>query len=343
MRSVRRRSLLIIADTHRGGLALAARAEAQWFATRGWSVAIAAPGDIAAAGVTSRILEIPYRTTDIFGMVRAAQASRRLIKEVRPSVVHAHGTRSLFVARLARAPAYLTLHGLPSDGSRVVRMLRRAGVRVAGALATTAFSVSPERCERGWSFSAHASPRLASLREVAIDTSESPMFLWVGGLHGSKQPEMFVEALAEASLSKPMRGMIVGSGPRQRSVSALVQRLAAPIEVAPFTEHIGPFYERSTAVVLTSLSEGVPFVVEEAMWSGRAVIASDLPGTRWLLGEAGRLVRSREELVEALIAFSDPAIASLSGRECRARVQRILTPDSPWPEVERAFLAGSVS
>jgi len=334
-----RQTLLIIADTANGGLASAARAEAEWFSTRGWSVTIAAPGKIAAGGsVLFRHLGVPYRTRDVRGILQAVRQVRQLLRETRPSIVHAHGTKSLLVARLGGSSAYLTLHGLPWAQSTLGSSLRRTGVTTAGALARRSFSVSPELHDERWEFVAHASPRLASLAHLAPPSSEHPLFLWIGALQDPKRPEMFIEALTRAARLRPMRGIIAGSGPSEEATRNLVRRRGAPIDVMPYTEGVAGLYERSTAIVLTSASEGVPFVLEEAMWSGRAVIASDLPGTRWLLGDTGRLVRSESDLVRALVDFSSPETAASSGRDCGARVRRLLAPDAPWPATERAFV-----
>lgn len=338
--TARRRTLLIIADSANGGLALSAQAEAEWFSARGWCVTISAPEAITAAtSVPFRRLEIPYRIRELRGIARAARHARSLIRELDPSVVHAHGTRSLLVARLAGARAYLTLHGLPAGGSRLAAAIRRAVVQTAGALARKSYSVTPELNGGRWLFTPHASPRLAALEQFDLPPAKRPVFLWLGDLR--KRPEIFVEALAEAARVTPMQGLIVGGSDAEiASLEALAQQLNAPVEMRPFTEDVAPLLASSSAVVLISESEGVPFVLEEAMWCGRAVIATDLPGTRWLLGGTGRLVQSKSELVEALITLSDGPTARRCGLECATQVRRLLTTDSPWPAIEQEFVRG---
>ncbi len=70
-------------------------------------------------------------------------------------------------------------------------------------------------------------------------------------------------------------------------------------------------FARSNVVCLPSYGEGVPKVLIEAAASGRALVASDVPGCREVVrhGENGFLVpaRSTEALVHALAALIEDA------------------------------------
>lgn len=340
---LKRKSILIVADSTRDGLGFAVRAEAEWFAERGWRVTVAS-SETFPTRTPVRFCEllVPARVLNVREMGRAARRAHAIVDRLGASVIHAHGVRSLLVVRLGGSRAYLTLHGPPWARTDLGTRLKRTLVAVAGALAQKAFSVSPDMVGRGWIFAPHASPRLAELRQYAPLNKELPTFLWIGALQSRKNPHLFVRAVAEAAQVCAMRGIIVGSGPGETSVRQLIRQLEAPIELLPYTEELATLYESSTAVVLTSFSEGVPFVLEEAMWCGRPVIASDLAGIRWLVGDSRLLFRSQPELVEALLALSDAEVAASLGSECAARVRRLLTPDSPWPETERLYLEGQL-
>ncbi|MDE2589713.1 MAG: GT4 family glycosyltransferase PelF, partial [Patescibacteria group bacterium] len=62
-------------------------------------------------------------------------------------------------------------------------------------------------------------------------------------------------------------------------------------------------YNAADAVVITSLTEGFPFTIIEAMACGKAVVASDVGGVREALKGCGLLVRSRRpfHLAQAIV------------------------------------------
>lgn len=62
-------------------------------------------------------------------------------------------------------------------------------------------------------------------------------------------------------------------------------------------------YNAADAVVISSITEGFPFTIIEAMACGKAIAASDVGGVREALGDCGLLVRSRRprELAQAIV------------------------------------------
>ena len=62
-------------------------------------------------------------------------------------------------------------------------------------------------------------------------------------------------------------------------------------------------YSAGDIVAISSIMEGVPFTVIEAMAGGKAVVASDVGGVREALGDCGLLVRSRRprELAKGIV------------------------------------------
>lgn len=62
-------------------------------------------------------------------------------------------------------------------------------------------------------------------------------------------------------------------------------------------------YSAGDIVAISSIMEGFPFTVIEAMACGKAVVASDVGGVREALGDCGLLVRSRRprELAKGIV------------------------------------------
>ena len=337
----------MVADTLEGGLGAAVEAGVRHLATNGWEVTVLAPGPVGrAAGQlrdVHRPLELP-RTMRALGPAWAAAGEvRRTIRYLRPEVVHCHGLRSFGITRaLARQPAVLTLHGTGSahDDPPGYHAVRRLGLATLPRMARAAFSAVPGH-PAPWVFAPHASPRLATLDEQPPPDPDAP-FLWLGRLDDPKQPERFVDAIAAVARSVPVRAVIAGSGPLEDRVRDRVRTSRAPVEVLGHRDDVGELLRAARAVVLLSRHEAVPFSLTEAMWAGRGVVASDLPGTRWLASPGSPAVTvtdTDDELVAALTRLADPAAAAEAGRAAAVRVRTLLDVSSPWPQIAATYEA----
>lgn len=353
MKSTSDRRLLIVADVVGGGLGAVAREQAAWFGRQGWRVAIALPvtGPVAIqdAGIvpveTPNVevvqLAIPRSVRHASDMTTAVRQLRRFIVAWRPDVVHAHGMRSFTITRLAsiRRP-YVTLHGtgpLPDDPTGY-GLLRSTGVVIVPYLAKRAYNAGTEP-RRGWSFLAHASPRLQSLPALDFPADGIPRFLWVGGLVEPKRPDLFVRAIGRAASSAPIRGVMAGDGVLRPEIEDLIRSLGAPVEVLGRVDDVRPFLEDAWAVALFSRFEALAFAVQEAMWVGRPVVASPLASLQWLLGTSGSYADDLESATEAILRLTNRELAMTLGRETAARIRTRLHPGDPWSTIERDYLA----
>jgi glycosyltransferase involved in cell wall biosynthesis len=311
--------LLVVADALDGGLGAAVAAHEAWFEGEGWQVTMCGPADIG----------LPGTARDASAMARAASALRRMHRAVRPDVVHCHGLRSFAVARvITSSPPFVTLHGsgpVPSDPPAYDRV-RRAGRGIVPRLAAGAFTATPDGAP-GWRFVAHASPRLGSLAVAPIPDGP-PTFLWLGRLDEPKEPERFVRAVA-AVADVGGRGVMAGDGRRRRAVTELIEQLDAPVDMLGHRDDVAELLAAAWALVLFSTHEAVSFAVQEAMWCGRAVVTSDLPGLRWLTGGAAATMRE----------LCDLDVARRRGAEAAAAVRAKIRPGDPWPAVAAAYAA----
>jgi glycosyltransferase involved in cell wall biosynthesis len=165
-----------------------------------------------------------------------------------------------------------------------------------------------------------------------------PTFLWLGNLDERKHAEVFIRAVASVAERVAVRGVVAGDGPDAPRIARLAQQLDAPIEMVGHRDP-RPLLEQAWALGLFSRFEGLPLAVQESMWAGRAVVASPLPGTSWLVDGAGLLVTSDEAAAEALLRLTDRDTAAALGRKAALRVRQLFDPASPWPEVEAAYRA----
>jgi glycosyltransferase involved in cell wall biosynthesis len=87
-------------------------------------------------------------------------------------------------------------------------------------------------------------------------------------------------------------------------------------------------YASGDVVVLSSISEGFPYSVVEAMMCGRAVVATDVGGTREACAGAGLLVEPRNPtgMAEAILRLlKEPALRTSMAEEARERALAYFT------------------
>lgn len=136
-------------------------------------------------------------------------------------------------------------------------------------------------------------------RAVAGDWSGPIELLTVGRLEPEKNPLLLVDALARLEDEMPGRFKLtwIGRGALESAVRArasatgISERITLRGYVA-FGPELLELYRRSHAFVHVSLTEGVPQVLVEALACGVPVVATDVGGVRWILGDgrAGLLV-----------------------------------------------------
>jgi glycosyltransferase involved in cell wall biosynthesis len=113
-----------------------------------------------------------------------------------------------------------------------------------------------------------------------------PHFVFVGRFSQQKQPHIFIEALALIA-SRSWRATLIGDGPLMPMVRELIarhglwHRIALPGWLA--AEEVQRTLAESDALVLPSLSEGLPVAGIEALRHGLALVVSDSPGMRDLI------------------------------------------------------------
>lgn len=125
--------------------------------------------------------------------------------------------------------------------------------------------------------------------------SQPPVILGVGRLEKQKDFSTLVKAFALVKQQLPARLIILGEGKERPILEALVQELGLKDDVAlpGFVSNPYAYMARSAVFVLSSLFEGLPTVLIEAMAAGTPVVSTDCEsGPDEILnnGEYGKLV-----------------------------------------------------
>jgi glycosyltransferase involved in cell wall biosynthesis len=363
------RILRVIARLNVGGPALHVTYLARGLAERGYETTLVA-GDVARgeesmafvadrAGV--QVVRLPGLSREL-SPVRDALAAWRLakiIRRVRPDVVHTHTAKAGAVGRAAallsglrRRPVVVhTFHGhvlrgyFGHAGTLLFRAIETVLARATDRLvavspevrdALVALGVAPERKFSVIRLGIELEPRVAfdgdttELRRRHGIPSDAFVVGWFGRMTAVKRTDDLLTTLAalredgvEALL------LLVGDGADRVNLEQRAHELglARQCLFLGYQEDVAPWYAVCDAVVLTSASEGTPVTIIEALAAGRAVVATAVGGVRDVVddGETGYLVPpgDTEALAERLGRLvRDPAQREAMGREGRERVLR---------------------
>jgi polysaccharide biosynthesis protein PelF len=168
---------------------------------------------------------------------------------------------------------------------------------------------------------------------------ELPTISWVGRIDPIKDLETLIRAFALVSHDLPSaRLRLFGAPPKGReSYQQRCQALTADLgiaDVATFegrVENIRDAYDAGSIFVLSSVSEGFPYSLIEAMTCGRTCVATDVGGVTEAVGDTGLVVppRSPAPMAQACLSLlRDSGLRHHLGTAARARALEHFTVDS---------------
>ncbi|NET58563.1 MAG: glycosyltransferase [Symploca sp. SIO2E6] len=136
---------------------------------------------------------------------------------------------------------------------------------------------------------------LEPLEHPWFKSGSPPVILAVGRLEAQKDFPTLIRAFAQVRQQSPARLMILGEGQDRPALEALVQELGLELDVAlpGFVYNPYAYMARAAVFVLSSLFEGLPTVLIEAMAGGASVVSTDCksgPAEILEQGKYGKLV-----------------------------------------------------
>lgn len=273
--------------------------------------------------------------------VRLPWELQRLFRRQGADVVHTHNPQPLIYggapAKLAGAVLVHTKHGVNPDSSRRVWMRRAVGrlpdafVAVSGPTAEVARNAG--ECDKGKlrvipngidlsRFGRDEGDRNAIRRELDI-----PLNAWVVGTVGRLWPEKghpFLLRAVEPLLGPDFHLIIAGDGPQADELARAVGKLRRPasVHLLGARTDVPRVVAAFDTFVLSSVREGLPLVIPEAMAAGLPVVATAVGGIPQVVadGETGYLFAYDDDdaLRERLGALADdPDRARTLGRRGR--------------------------
>ena len=315
---------------------------------RGWRVLVASPtyGDLAAQTLEAGAGHLPWSAGRAPGPGSVLDATRlgRIVRDVKPDLVHLHSSKAGFAGRLAlrgRLPTVFQPHAWSFEAVRgPVRPAALAWERSAARWATVILCVSDAERARGEEHGIHASWRVirngvdvdlwlaasdedrsAARQRLGLD--ERPTVVCVGRLARQKGQDVLLEAWPSVTSVVPeARLALVGDGP---DLEKLRRAADDSVLFAGQTEDVADWLAAADVVAFPSRWEGMSIALLEAMARGRSIVASDVPGASEALGETSQLMPPEDPaaLAEAIAArLSDRSRSAAEGRAARARVEQ---------------------
>jgi glycosyltransferase involved in cell wall biosynthesis len=160
---------------------------------------------------------------------------------------------------------------------------------------------------------------------------EDFLAMLVADLRPEKQAEVFVESVARAhAVDRRVKGAVVGAGFYTARVTAAAERTGGAVLMTGPRLDIADLMNAADVVCLSSVSEGLPMVLLEAMSLSKAIVATDVAGVRdaVIQAETGLLVPvgDRDAFAAALLDLAhDPQLLERLGRRGHERQQREFT------------------
>ncbi|MDH6225108.1 DUF3492 domain-containing protein [Streptomyces sp. MJP52] len=185
--------------------------------------------------------------------------------------------------------------------------------------------------------------------------AEPGTLVWVGRIEPSKDLVTLLHAFAAVRQRVPgARLCVAGSAPDPEGAAYLLhcEELAGrlfpgdpPVEFVemggPAAPGLADVYARGAVIVLSSVVEGFPVSVVEAMFSGRATVSTDVGAVVEVVGGTGLVVPPRDPraLAEACVALlGDPERRDRLGAAARARAMELFTVEQNVAAFHRIYL-----
>ena len=262
----------------------------------------------------------------------------------RAHTVHAHGLRAGALAALAlgrrrrgRTRLVVTLHNL-TVGGRLTTLVGQGLERLIASRADLVLAVSPDLAERARGLGAarvelavipapvpHPSSEPTSSGSTAPEDvwpQEGARILTVARLAPQKGLSLLLDVAAALSLKVEAGRLpaftwaLAGDGPGREEAAERIAAEHLPVTLLGRRSDVPSLMETADAVVQTSLWEGQPLTIQEALCAGAAIVATDVGGTAVTARGGAILVAPEAQAIAGALT------ELLTGPQARSRAQQ---------------------
>lgn len=285
-------------------------------------------------GVVMHILDI-----DAQGHLSTMVRLCKLVRSIAPDIVHTHLyalAHSIFATFFARTAVRVhTIHNIAwHEGSFAMRASTRIACKVFGfvlpgisdSIARTIRSYHNVKdvpvLVNGIPIDDNVPDRVSAIRGDLGLSANDFVCINVASFFARKNHAMLIDAFARAYADNPsLVLLLVGDGPLRLQIEAMVESagISGRVKFLGLRDDVSELLHASNLFVLSSLWEGLPISVLEAMAAGLPVVATDVGGMRDIVYDKkwGMIVPSENtaEFSVAMISIaSDPERAIQMGR-----------------------------
>lgn len=364
-----RRRILQVCGSAAGGVRAHLADCARLLAADGHDVIVEAPAAVLdtldVEPARAEALEIGPRPSlnDSLAVARLRRLGRRA------DVVHAHGLRAGALAALAlgrrrrgRTRLVVTLHNL-TIGGRLTTLVGERLERLIARRADLILAVSPDLAERARELGAPRVelaiiPAVPPQQPTEPDPSdpaapeeawpqEGARLLTVARLAPQKGLPLLLEAAAilsrevDAGRLAAFTWALAGDGPGREEAAERIAAEQLPVTLLGRRTDAPALMETADVVVQTSLWEGQPLTIQEALRSGTAIVATNVGGTAVTArGGAVLVAPQAQAIAEALgTLLSDPEARSRAAERAHEAVGRLPGLEDLAVQLRQAALA----
>ncbi len=294
-----------------------------------------------AEGILILIIPNLIRNVNVFQDILVFSHILSLLRKERPDIIHLNSSKigglGALAGRLVGVKKIIfTAHGWAWHESRspfsraIIKTLHWITVLLCHHVITVAEKERAEMAEMPWTknkliaihngigaidFIEKATARdFLITKNPALTTYKNSLWIGaIGELHKNKGYEYLLEAfgnLARTVLAKNVPLVIIGEGEERQRLENLARTVLAKNATASQTEKVfflgqipdaSRYLKAFDVFALTSIKEGLPYVLLEAGLAGLPVVASDIGGISEIIEDkkTGILTKSRDALVIA--------------------------------------------
>lgn len=367
--TVGRLRILQVSGSAAGGVRTHLADCARVLAADGHDVIVEAPAvvldglDLAPA--RAEALEIGARPS--LGDSRVVARLRRLGR--RAHTVHAHGLRAGALAALAlgrrrrgRTRLVVTLHNL-TVGGRLTTLVGQGLERLIASRADLVLAVSPDLAKRARGLGAarvelavipapvpHPSSEPTSSGSTAPEDvwpQEGARILTVARLAPQKGLSLLLDVAAALSLEVEAGRLpaftwaLAGDGPGREEAAERIAAEHLPVILLGRRSDVPSLMETADAVVQTSLWEGQPLTIQEALRAGAAIVATDVGGTGVTARGGAILVAPEAQAIAGALTelLTGPQARSRAQQNAREAARKLPGHDDLATQLRQAVLA----
>ncbi len=264
---------------------------------------------------------------------------KRVIREVKPDLIHAHDMRASFVSALCAGsiPILSHIHNNAYDArglspKSVAYIL--AGQRARHIFWVSASSYSGYFFHKLFAKKSSILYNIIDARQIygllaEDEASYSYDLVFVGRLTYQKDPQRLVRLCGKLrEQRKDFRAAIVGAGELEDECRALTRELGLEktVDFLGFQTNPIKIVHDSGALILTSRWEGTPMCAMEAMAVGTPVVSTPSDGMADLIesGVSGYLGQTDEELLQGVLnILENPGHRAELAEKAKARFEQI--------------------